>query len=325
MENGKVKWYNEIKGFGFIEKENGEDIFVHRSGLKSIYGGLNEKYRDEINLLLNNYCFQQDVYDLLIVLDVSGRIVAVNTTDRNRTPMPGETISEILGADIADFSEENELFISSITGRNNHLGWYQSRLVQRLYAYQTEDASYQYNTAFSEPIIDPASQEVVGVWINVLNWSYFQNILDPVEADLSNLGLSTGYAFMIASDANTIIGHRYRSNRRMGEYLQDTRGGNYYGSRLIENHGMENLHKAILNRDHHSIYDLPNGSRRIAGLAPIEDISLGWIVGVEIDESDIYRPIRTLIYWLLGAIMVLATLVIVFTYIISRGNYKRNL
>ncbi len=40
MAKGKVKWYNEAKGFGFIESENGEDIFVHRSGLISSYGGL---------------------------------------------------------------------------------------------------------------------------------------------------------------------------------------------------------------------------------------------------------------------------------------------
>jgi len=40
MAKGKVKWYNEIKGFGFIEMENGDDIFVHRSGLYSSYGGL---------------------------------------------------------------------------------------------------------------------------------------------------------------------------------------------------------------------------------------------------------------------------------------------
>jgi CspA family cold shock protein len=42
MEKGKVKWYSEIKGFGFIEIENGEEIFVHRSGLQSTYGGLQE-------------------------------------------------------------------------------------------------------------------------------------------------------------------------------------------------------------------------------------------------------------------------------------------
>ena len=40
MANGKVKWYNEVKGFGFIESENGEDIFVHRTGLNNSYDQL---------------------------------------------------------------------------------------------------------------------------------------------------------------------------------------------------------------------------------------------------------------------------------------------
>ncbi len=40
MINGKVKWYDSIKGFGFIESEDGNDIFVHRSGLVTAYEGL---------------------------------------------------------------------------------------------------------------------------------------------------------------------------------------------------------------------------------------------------------------------------------------------
>ena len=40
MEKGTVKWYNEVKGFGFIATEEGEDVFVHRTGLFSSYGGL---------------------------------------------------------------------------------------------------------------------------------------------------------------------------------------------------------------------------------------------------------------------------------------------
>jgi CspA family cold shock protein len=31
---GKVKWFNESKGFGFIEQENGPDVFAHFSAIK---------------------------------------------------------------------------------------------------------------------------------------------------------------------------------------------------------------------------------------------------------------------------------------------------
>ena len=40
MSSGKVKWYNEIKGFGFIVTNEGKDVFVHRSGLISPFSGL---------------------------------------------------------------------------------------------------------------------------------------------------------------------------------------------------------------------------------------------------------------------------------------------
>ena len=44
MTTGKVKWFNDAKGFGFLEQENGDDVFCHFSaitgdGFKSLQEG----------------------------------------------------------------------------------------------------------------------------------------------------------------------------------------------------------------------------------------------------------------------------------------------
>ena len=48
MAVGKVKWFNQRKGYGFIEQESGQDLFVHYSAVEN--GPLNEGQKVEFTV-----------------------------------------------------------------------------------------------------------------------------------------------------------------------------------------------------------------------------------------------------------------------------------
>jgi two-component system, NtrC family, sensor kinase len=305
-------------------RQKKEDVQSMAATLPLIYPripSLTDTQKNGLTLLLNRNCYDHDVYDLLLVMDNEGRIVGINTTDRYGTPFPPQKLNLIREANISAFPEEQKIFLDSRRKISSQSGWYQSKLVQSLYDYQKEDISHQYNIALSEPVVDPESGDVIGVWINILNWSYFQNILDNVEMDLVNVQLKTGYALMLAKDADMVIAHKDRLNRKVEGDLKPVSAElqNLYGTRLVEDHGLVSLRDAILRNEPSVSYEFPKGNKQIAGITSIENRSFGWIVGVVVGNADISRPIRTMALWLFGATVFLALLVVIFTYIIAEG------
>jgi len=60
-EKGKVKWFNNSKGYGFIERESGDDIFVHYSAVQGEgYRSLKEGQPVEFSVVQGSKGLQAD-------------------------------------------------------------------------------------------------------------------------------------------------------------------------------------------------------------------------------------------------------------------------
>ncbi|CAD2073338.1 cold-shock protein [Phocicoccus pinnipedialis] len=61
MNNGTVKWFNSEKGFGFIEREDGDDLFVHFSSIVGDgYKSLEEGQKVEFDITEGQRGLQAD-------------------------------------------------------------------------------------------------------------------------------------------------------------------------------------------------------------------------------------------------------------------------
>jgi CspA family cold shock protein len=61
MEQGTVKWFNDAKGYGFITRANGEDVFVHFSAIQAEgFRSLQEGQAVEFNVVKGNKGWQAE-------------------------------------------------------------------------------------------------------------------------------------------------------------------------------------------------------------------------------------------------------------------------
>ncbi|RPI26524.1 MAG: HAMP domain-containing protein [Acidobacteria bacterium] len=277
--------------------------------------------RKDAKALLDVLVEIHEVYDLLILFDRNGNILVTNTADRNRVGihLDAGRANRIKGQNLTSYTPNSEWLKQVQSGRFGYIEWHHSKLVEQMYEYRNEDLARQYSIGFAAPVLNEAG-DVMGGVLGLMNWEFVQEILDKVEEDLEQQSLTSGYAFLLAEDRNTIIGHKFRTNRfGLSTPVQLSDQMNNYGRTLRQELGLDDLHTAIVRGQKNAQYEYPAGTRRISGIAPVNHEFFRWVCAVGINEQQIFAPVMELKNIVIGAVSISILLVIVLTYSVARG------
>ncbi len=275
----------------------------------------NHRNIEQAQTLLNQLVVLHQVYDLILIFDSDGNIRLCNTLSRQGVNFTPQQVATLLRMKTSD---SEEWFDIATGGNLSYLDWHQSPFVAAVYDYRNQDLMNQYHIGFAVPVRSRRTQRTVGALVTLINWQFIQEILDQVEKDFNARQLKSGYAFLFKGDHNTVIGHKFRRNRNYAEVDQQETPQSNYGTRLVEDHHLENLRDAIIRGEKHFAYEYPPGTKKISGLATINSF-FGWTCGVGINHSDIFSPVNEMRTVFFFATIFSAALVIFLVYVISGG------
>src|SRR3989442_271232 len=275
----------------------------------------NRRNIEQAQTLLNQLVVLHQVYDLILIFDSEGNIRLCNTLSRQGLNFTPQAVAALLRMKTSD---SEEWFDIASSGNLAYLDWQRSPFVAAVYDYRNQDLMNRYQIGFAVPVRSRRTQRTVGVLITLINWQFIQEILDQVEKDFSARQLKSGYAFLFKSDHNTVIGHKFRSNRNYAEVDQRETPQNNYATRLVEDHHLENLRDAIIRGEKHFAYEYPPGTKKISGLATSNSF-FGWTCGVGINNLEIFSPVNEMRTVFFFATIFSAALVIFLAYAISGG------
>jgi len=255
-------------------------------------------------------------FDLLLVVNADGALVAHSSVNRLGVPLEGVRLSLLESRNYAG----QPWFIEAMAGDGSAVDQHLVEVLGPLKSRDELDGAAppdptDYRVGFAEPVWGEADPILpVGVVYGLLNWSVVQDELDEVGgerdpfrgfigADLK----SSSYSWLWRDDANTIIAHKDRE---------------LYGKRVAEDVGLPILVESARAGDWALFpeYEFRENKKNAAfkHCAEWEDGGLGWVVGIGINNEDISATIEELSRLLISATAVVLLIVILWTLLIAR-------
>ncbi len=247
-------------------------------------------------------------FDLLVVVQPDGRSVAAGVSGEGRE----ELIKELYAADFRDATWFQEALAGRPVLVDQHISPY---LLGR--DLDLADPT-RYGVGIAQTIRDPEMGEPIGVVYAVLNWRVFQvDLLDDYRKGRTFEGIgseiySSSYSWLWKSDANTIIGHPRTE---------------LYG-RLVEEPpvSLPQLVQAAKTSEWGMFpeYEFNEQLKQAAYKHCKSEAAggLGWIVGIGIDNTDIYATVTELNRALVKATLFALLVVVSWTMFIARRTTR---
>jgi signal transduction histidine kinase len=252
----------------------------------------------------------QKTYDLILLVNQDGVLVSASSIDRSAKPLPEANVEALFAR---DYSSE-KWFLAGLEGRTFRLDHHVSDLI----AHGEPGASKvpeSYDIGLSAPVFSESDPtKVVGVVLSLVNWreiqdeirgrvfkDYFQGLVGPDE-------FPSAYGWVWGADADTILAHE--------DFAR------LHGQRVDEDLHLPEMVAAARGSDWglYPEYEF-RGKRKNAAFkrtAGPEQGGFGWVVGVGIDNDDIFKRVSELRSLLFKATAVVLLIAILWTMLIAR-------
>lgn len=246
------------------------------------------------------------VYDLLVLADPAGRIVAVNPTGRFGNRFDRRICDEIEASELRDFPEEQAAFEAALRNGTAVTDFYASRLVNTFYDFDREDQSRSFHLGLASVVRNRSDGRPVGVLLALMNWEFIQGNLDLAESDFRKFGLKSGYLLLLDRTGSRFLATPFRKNRpgvtaapALGEALPPS---------------MAAAVRTALARKADTLEYPVDGRLRYGSLCRSSLPAFGWLLMVSLTADEIFAPVSrlSLDFTLIGGaalLLILATAV----------------